>query len=79
MMYMILYQLNRFVLDGSIWQILVRENAAHSIFLLIWNKILHGISFYSFTISGRTIKLKSVNWLLFCLMLIEFTMLSGVN
>ena len=79
MMYMILYQLNRFVLDGSIWQILVRENAAYSIFLLIWNKILHGMSFYSFTISGRTIKLKSVNWLLFCLMLIEFTMLSGVN
>ena len=57
-MYMILYQLNRFVLDGSIWQILVRENAAYSIFLLIWNKILHGMSFYSFTISGRTIKIK---------------------
>ena len=67
---------NRFVLDGSIWQILVTENAAHSIFLLIW---IHGMSFYSFTISGRTTELKSVNWLLFCLMLIEITMLSGVN
>ena len=26
-------------------------------------KILHGIEFYGFMVSGRTVKLKSVNWM----------------
>ena len=27
----------------------------------VWDKILHGIKFYGFTVVGRTVKLKSVN------------------
>ena len=29
----------------------------------VTQKNLHGIQFYGFTVSGRTIKLKSVNWM----------------
>ena len=43
-------------------QMLIIVTLVHIYIIIIWHKILCEIKFYSFIVSVRTVRLKSVNW-----------------
>ena len=51
-----------YITYGSVVHSTLLDHAIHCVLIPYGTKILHGIKFYGFTVVGRTVKFKSINF-----------------